>query len=148
MKIKNKALVKKKILTAQKKITDSKLHRIGQMLVEKAKIILEADVGRETKLADTIQYEVVNNELFIFSDNEIFTYYHQGTKPHIIRPKKPGGSLKFSTDQVVVRKDGTKINAFEPMLSKEVKHPGTTGNPIIRKVLFISKTQIREILNS
>ena len=46
-------------------------------------------------------------------------YVHEGTAPHIILPKKPGGYLRFETDGQVV-------------YARRVKHPGYRGNPYLR----------------
>lgn len=51
-------------------------------------------------------------------------HHHNGTKPHTILPKKPGGRLVF-------KKGGKTIYA------KKVHHPGTKPNPYLTRWLRI-----------
>ena len=48
---------------------------------------------------------------------------HNGTKPHIIRPKSPGRRLKFRG------RTGTMVYA------RKVNHPGTAANPFLERAL-------------
>jgi hypothetical protein len=46
-------------------------------------------------------------------------YVEFGTKPHVIRPKKPGGVLVFTIN-------GQKV------ITRKVNHPGTQPNPYVQ----------------
>ena len=46
-------------------------------------------------------------------------YVHDGTRPHIIRPKNPGGVLRFTMNGHVV-------------FARSVNHPGTRARPFLR----------------
>lgn len=48
--------------------------------------------------------------------------HHQGTRPHIIRPRRAGGRLVFVID-------GRRIFA------RQVNHPGTEPNPYLHRTL-------------
>lgn len=63
------------------------------------------------------------------SNSEIFRYYIQGTKPHIIRPKfKKALSFKWPSAPMP---PNSPTGSF---VFKEVKHPGTKGNNVIDEI--------------
>jgi len=47
-------------------------------------------------------------------------FVHEGTKPHVIRPKNPGGVLAFMVGGNMV-------------FTRKVNHPGTKKNPFLQK---------------
>lgn len=61
-------------------------------------------------------------QLWIGSEKSYAYLHHQGTKPHMIVPKKPGGVLKFSGKGGVV-------------ITTSVMHPGTRANPYLSSQL-------------
>ncbi|GAA3027244.1 hypothetical protein [Streptosporangium longisporum] len=69
---------------------------------------LYADIGTTARTPDGDPYPL---------------YVEYGTRPHTIRPKKPGGTLHW------VGADGTHHFA------QEVHHPGTRAQPFIRPAL-------------
>jgi len=149
MKIKNKFSVKREL---EKQITNiplSKKRQIGEMLVERSKILLEAGLNEPgyTRLSETIHYKIEKGQLFIYSDNKIVGYLHEGTKEHIIRPKKPGGSLAFRAGEVVTRKSGEKVQFGETIFAKQVEHPGMKARPFIEEAIFLAKDEIARILS-
>lgn len=66
---------------------------------------------------------VIGNE----ADHAI--YLERGTRPHVIRPKKPGGVLVF---------DWPKAGLF-PARFKKVSHPGTPSYRILERSLQAAK---------
>ena len=46
-------------------------------------------------------------------------YVHDGTRPHVIRPKNPGGVLHF-------------VMNGRPVFARSVNHPGTIARPFLR----------------
>lgn len=71
---------------------------------------------------------------------DIALYHEKGTKPYIIRPKKPGGSLRFA----VATSTGIKTRTFKSgkkisvrfakgnyVYAKEVHHPGLPARPML-----------------
>lgn len=54
---------------------------------------------------------------------EIFNYLDKGTKPHIIKAKKPGGSLRWKTGSAASATTGSTDAAYA--FAKHVHHPGT-----------------------
>lgn len=97
-----------------------------QVLVQSANHILaemESRVPVKTgKLKTALTIRVESNRVIIGPDPHVAPYagyVEFDTKPHVIRPKKPGGVLVFEIN-------GTKI------FTKEVHHPGTTAQPFVR----------------
>ncbi len=77
------------------------LHRTANRITQLAKL----QVGKKTgRLMRSIQFE-----------HNYALLHHRGTKPHIITPNKPGGTLVFRSGSKIVR---TPI----------VRHPGTRPN--------------------
>jgi hypothetical protein len=56
------------------------------------------------------------------SDVEYAAYVHDGTRPHVIRPKAPNRVLAWGG------RPPTRFAAF-------VRHPGTQARPFLRKAL-------------
>lgn len=85
----------------------------------RAKILAPVDTGR---LRASIQYEIRNRALGVtgrlFSNVSYADMVHDGTRPHIIRPRRPGGVLRFTVDGQVV-------------YARFVRHPGTRGRPFL-----------------
>ena len=75
----------------------------------------------------------------VWTDDEIYGYVDKGTKPHIIRPKKPGGRLFFKVggtpktqpgqDTAGPGSPGTKLVA-----ASEVHHPGTKARNFTKEI--------------
>lgn len=93
------------------------LHKTGNRISQKAKL----QVGKKTgALARSIKFQhIARNTLGPGIKVGGYTTYalmhHQGTKPHIITPSKPGGNLVFRKGSRVIH---TQI----------VRHPGTRPN--------------------
>lgn len=58
----------------------------------------------------------------VFNQVPYAHYVHGGTKPHVIRPKQPGGVLAFSVGGVMV-------------FTRKVNHPGTKANPFYERAI-------------
>ena len=66
----------------------------------------------------------------IGTDDEIYGYVDKGTKPHIIRPKRPGGVLAFPSVSTPKTKPGRLRSGYGRkgktiVFAREVHHPGT-----------------------
>lgn len=72
---------------------------------------LRQSIGAEK--IDDMTYRVATN---MTKEAPYGPYVEYGTGPHVIRPKKPGGTLRF------------KING-DWVFAKEVNHPGTRAQP-------------------
>jgi hypothetical protein len=59
---------------------------------------------------------------FVVNDVEYAEYVHDGTGPHIIRPRRPGGVLRFD-------------NGAEVVFTTFANHPGTTAQPWLRHAM-------------
>lgn len=119
---------------------------IGETIVNKIKILMEANIGRPSKLTDSVNYEIDNDEIVIISKSPVAKFLDEGTKPHIIRPKKTNGALKFKVQETVIRKDGTKLGFGDEVIVKEVKHPGFPPREFISQALFLTQKEFPDIL--
>jgi hypothetical protein len=59
---------------------------------------------------------------YVGSDVEYARYVHDGTRPHLIRPRRPGGVLRFTV--------GTEV-----VFTTLVRHPGTRAQPFLRRAV-------------
>lgn len=70
-------------------------------------------------------------EISVTTDDEIYGYVDEGTKPHVIRPRRRGGLLAFKTGgyRAKTRPQVIGSTAGRPgknqVFAKEVHHPGT-----------------------
>jgi hypothetical protein len=99
---------------------------LGLRMLDKAR----AQVGKDTgALARSIGMSVdraaYGVKLTVYAKNKKAFMHHEGTRPHVILPKDPGGILVFSK--------GTRV-----IKTKRVMHPGTRANR------FLSD-QLREV---
>lgn len=89
----------------------------------RAKILAPVDTGR---LRSDIRFEIRNRALGVtgrlFCTVSYADAVHDGTRPHVIRPRRPGGVLRFRVGGQVV-------------YAKFVNHPGTTGRPFLSQAL-------------
>lgn len=105
------------------------LHKTGNRITQLAKL----QVGKKTgRLARSIKFEhiartPVGPGIKVGAYTPYALLHHQGTRPHLIMPNKPGGNLVFMKGSRVIH---TKI----------VRHPGTRPNRYltdsVRKVLL------------
>lgn len=77
------------------------------------------------KSSDLLEFATETNNL-------IYTFVHEGTKPHIITPKKPGGVLAFNskfTPKTRVGQILSRAGGSSPPVrfATRVNHPGTKG---------------------
>jgi HK97 gp10 family phage protein len=96
-----------------------------QVLISGANYIkaeMESRVPVDTgNLRESIGIKVLSDRVIIGPDAvqaPYAIYVEEGTKPHLIKPKSPGGTLRFVIDGQVV-------------YAKSVQHPGTKAQPFI-----------------
>ncbi len=93
------------------------LRAVGDRIATRARI----QVGKRTgKLASSIRVGDLKSYAYgqritVGAKNKIAYMHHEGTKPHVIVPKRPGGNLVFMKSGRVV-------------VTKMVLHPGTKPN--------------------
>lgn len=96
------------------------LHRTANKISQLAKL----QVGKKTgRLMRSIQFEhlpknTLGPGIKVGAYTDYALLHHRGTRPHIITPNKPGGTLVFRSGARIVR---TPI----------VRHPGTRPNPYL-----------------
>ena len=72
----------------------------------------------------------------ITTTDEIYGYVDQGTKPHVIRPKRPGGMLAFAsafspkTKPRVLSSGAGHVGPVDTF-RQEVQHPGTEAREFV-----------------
>ncbi len=83
-------------------------------------------------------FEVISNDAIAFTNDLFYApYVHNGTKPHVIRPKNAGGVLVF------------EVNG-QTIYTKLVNHPGTNAQPFITQgiddsILMIEQMGVRYV---
>lgn len=134
-------------LQIEAELQEDKLHRIGRLVRDKTRSMLLGHIGQsQNKLADDIKYKVEDGRVVVYTNNIINKYIEEGTRPHKITPKKPGGSLRFMARESASYSDGTPIKTGDTVFAKEVNHPGTRPRPFFRQGLALSKQGIRRII--
>lgn len=90
--------------------------RAGQSVgVRTGKLRLDIK-SKERYVVDGIMFEVGN------WSTRYAAAHHEGAKPHVIVPRKPGGRLVFKV-------------AGKTVFAKKVNHPGNAPNPYLRRWL-------------
>lgn len=97
---------------------------IGMRVAQaRAKILCPVDTGR---LRSSIRYTIRNRALGVtanlISDVSYAQYVNDGTPPHVIRPKRAGGVLRFRIGGQVV-------------FARFVNHPGTRARPFLTEAV-------------
>jgi len=123
----------------------SRMDKAGQTVVDKARELLKANVGGYTKLVESVGYEIDKNNIIVFCTSDIGKYLEKGTKPHIIRAK-PGKSLAFTSNTGGTRKNGSKYEIGDTIMTQEVHHPGFDSRPWFHLASFMTKNTVKEIL--
>lgn len=103
------------------------LWRYMEVRGQKALLGAKAKVGVKTgSLRDSIHMRHTSSsrgqQIWIGSEKSYAYIHHQGTRPHMIVPKTPGGVLRFSSRGGVV-------------ITTSVMHPGTRANPYLSSQL-------------
>jgi hypothetical protein len=99
---------------------------VATFMITRAEIVKQASViqcnKRTTKLSRSILKRPFDTpegfSVIIGAYQPYAVYVHEGTKPHVIKPKKDGGTLHFMMD-------GHDVYA------KSVQHPGYKGNKFL-----------------
>jgi len=108
-------------------IQDASRRELGEasrQAVNRAKVLAPVDTGR---LRASIRVEArrtltLRSRYTIGSDVYYAPFVNDGTRPHIIRPRRPGGTLRFTVGGRVV-------------YAKVVHHPGTRARPFLDRAL-------------
>lgn len=100
------------------------LETASRQAVNRARVLAPVDTGR---LRSSIRVEArrtitLRSVYTIGSDVYYAAYVNDGTRPHIIRPRRPGGVLRFQAG-------GRTVYA------RVVHHPGTRARPFLDRAL-------------
>jgi HK97 gp10 family phage protein len=94
-----------------------------QVLIQSANHILAEMESRvpvdSGRLRQSLRIEVQTDKVIIGPNTPYAGYVEFGTRPHVIEPKTPGGTLVFTVG-------GRKV------FTKRVRHPGTRAQPYVR----------------
>lgn len=111
------------------KIVTQEMDKYGRLLVQAAK---EEAPSRTGALRDSIGYELTGEntsevQLHILMGNQrrpevVVKTLLFGSLPHVIKPKRPGGVLRFEMGGKTV-------------FAKRVNHPGTKRDPFLNRAL-------------
>lgn len=127
------------------------VQREMQRAAEGTLVDLRASTGTwKTKVRFTVR--VGADKFSVRTDNKIFGYVDEGTRPHIIRPKRPRGILRFQTGyraktmpNVIGSREG---GAFGPFATaKEIRHPGSAPRNFSRKIEAKWQERIAQRIN-
>lgn len=129
-----------------KKTTQANLDKIGLLLVNKMRLLLEGYIGHPSPLMDDIQYRLEDGQVVIYTTSPITRFLEEGTKPHIIRPKN-GKALAFRAGNSGKRSNGSTYSFGDNILAGAVHHPGFEARPFFSAALFLSKQEIEDVLS-
>lgn len=66
------------------------------------------------------------------SEHDVAAFHQFGTRPYVIRPKRPGGVLRFTVKGAGGRDKGGRFTASKSTASaREVHHPGLPARPFM-----------------
>lgn len=122
-----------KVIIPRNLFNIDKLERaIENSLTANAKAVkVDFDVTTQTwAKRPTFTIESEPGKRTIATENEIYGYVNDGTRPHIIAPKKPGGVLAFgapTSAKTAVRVIGSTSGSkgSTQVRTRRVQHPGT-----------------------
>lgn len=82
---------------------------------------------------------ISSREIEARTDDKVWNMLDRGTKRHVIRPKRPGGMLRFQGGYAAKTRPGSIISgnggASGPVVwAKEVQHPGTKARGFSRRL--------------
>lgn len=94
---------------------------------------------RDVKFVKDINVTRDKQEILVGTDDEIYGYVDEGTKPHKIRPKKAGGTLAFPSEFAPKTQPGHMVaskgfSGGKTAFAKEVNHPGTKARKFTKNI--------------
>lgn len=111
-------------------ILKPRLQRLGRRIVANARQKAPVKTGNlRRSIGSRVRVTNKRVTLDIFARAKYAAYVHDGTKPHIIRPRKPGGVLAFPMGGRTVfatysRHPGTRAREFlKNAIAEEVRRP-------------------------
>lgn len=113
----------------------SELRRVGPMVVNQAKILCPVDTGRlRASIKGQVQRTWTLRPQFVVGSNVDYAeMVHDGTRPHIIRPKR-AHTLRRSR-RGVVKPALRFVVGGEVVYARVVHHPGTRAKPFLDRAL-------------
>ena len=87
--------------------------------------------------------------VLVDTSDKIYAYVDRGTKPHIIRAKKPGGRLRFNskfTAQTIPGVVGSAAgySGGAPVFAQQVHHPGTKPRDFTKNIEAVYKGKFKK----
>ena len=122
-----------------------KLDAIIRRLVAEEAVEVRTDYEKTTRTWDKrpvfiIKFADNHMKATVGTDNKIYEYVDEGTRPHIIKPKRPGYPLRFNTPfkpktQVMQIKSGSGFTGTNTVRAMLVHHPGTKARKFTPVIL-------------
>lgn len=94
----------------------------------------------DVKFEKIVQIGPDSVQVLVDTDDEIYRYVNEGTKPHEIRPKRPGGVLAFPSQftpksQPGRQTSGAGSSGGDTIFSAGVHHPGTKARRFDKTIM-------------
>jgi phage gpG-like protein len=100
------------------------LEEAGRQTLARARVLAPVDTGR-LRASLRMQFSrtfTLRPRVTIGSDVAYAAFVNDGTRPHVIRPRRRGGRLRFVAGDRVV-------------YARQVQHPGTRARPFLDRAL-------------
>lgn len=114
----------RKLVTGEGRPVHRLMVRLQRNVANSAKQRSPVDTGNLRNSITIQPLRVVGSAISggVSADANYAMFVHDGTKPHVIRPKKAGGVLRFTVGGSVV-------------FARSVNHPGTKARPFLMNAL-------------
>lgn len=111
------------LLTGETEPVVKFIRRVARDVRNRAVLHCPVDTGLlRQSLTESVDINDSRVVAFVGTDVPYAIYVHEGTRPHLIRPRRPGGALRFTVGGQVV-------------FAKYARHPGTKPNPFLRRAV-------------
>ena len=102
----------------------SELREAARQVVNRARVLVPVDTGRlrSSIRAEPPRFFSLRGSVTVGSDLEYAAAVNDGSRPHVIRPRRAGGVLRFNVGGRIV-------------YARYVNHPGTRGTHFLDKAL-------------
>lgn len=129
------------IRDAAKALSPAGVRQMRQVLLQRVVIVLERAVKREAPVRTGALRRSIVGDVVSPGQRGVVAVrvpyarsVHDGSQPHIIRPRNPGGVLSF------------EVNG-QRLFRKYVRHPGNKANPFLDRALDQSMDEINDLLD-
>jgi len=142
--------IKPKSNRANFKAVEAAVKRAMERAADEATELLE-EATRTWDNQPEFEQVWLKDGVVIGTDDEVFQFVDEGTKPHIIEPKRPGGLLRFRTGYIAktlpnhLGSWGGGANG-SVVIRRSVRHPGTKPRNFIKLVDKEMRKRVPELI--